>query len=142
MTCMDRPGLGGAAVLERRTTARLRSSGQIKQELIRLYNEVNQQMYDVGVRQQRVELLGDKVVILAEHRRIPALESLDGTHRWLTRMVDAALLDRYKELLAVRVEQLLGIEVRCVLKDYDPGTQLSGTIICLSRPIEGLVDSE
>lgn len=111
------------------------AGGPLKQDLIRIYNEINQEMYDVGVRQQRVDLLGSKIVIVAEHRRVPALGSLDSTHRWLTRMVDAALLDQYKQRLKSRIEHLVGIPVRCVLKDYDPFTQLSGTIVFLESPL-------
>lgn len=107
----------------------------LKREIIRLYNEVNQEMYAVGVRQQRVELLGDKILVLAEHQRIPALAALDSQNRQLTRMVDSALLEEYKLRMRTRLESLLGIPVRTILKDYDPVTQLAGTIICLESPI-------
>lgn len=111
--------------------ATTRSVPVLKREIIRLYNEINQDMYAVGVRQQRVELLGDKILVLAEHQRVPALAALDCQNRSLTRMVDAALLDEYKARLRSRVEALLGMPIRAILKDYDPVTQLAGTIICL-----------
>lgn len=109
--------------------------GSLKRELIALYNQVNQQEFDVGVRKQRIEILGDQIVIVAEHRRVPALTALDGTHRWLTRMVDAALLDVYKARLKEGIEALLGQRVRVVLKDYDPTTQMSATVILLEAPL-------
>jgi len=111
------------------------SLGSLKRELIALYNQVNQQNFDVGVRQQRIEILGDQIVIVAEHRRVPALTTLDESHRWLTRMVDAALLDVYKARLKEGVEALLGLRVRVVLKDYDPETQMSATVILLEGPV-------
>lgn len=107
----------------------------LKREIIKIYNEVNQEMYAVGVRQQRVDLLGDKILIMAEHQRVTALRTLDETHRWLTRMVDAALLEEYKSRTAARIEALLGIGVRTVLKDYDPVTQMAGTVILLDSPL-------
>ncbi len=113
----------------------LLSASEVKREIIRLYNEINQDMYAVGVRKQRVDLLGDKIVVVAEHQRIPALSTLDREHRYLTRMVDAALLDEYKARMQVRIEALLGIPVRTILKDYDPVSQLAGTIICLESPL-------
>lgn len=109
--------------------------GSLKRKLIALYNQVNQQAFDVGVRQQRIDILGDQIVIVAEHRRVPALASLDDTHRWLTRMVDAALLDVYKTRLKEGVEALVGQKVRVVLKDYDPQTQMAATVILLEAPL-------
>ncbi len=50
-------------------------------------------------------------------------------------MVDAALLDVYKARLKEGIEALLGQRVRVVLKDYDPTTQMSATVILLESPL-------
>lgn len=110
--------------------------GQLKQDLIRIYNAINRDMFAVGVRQQRVDLLGDKILIVAEHERIPAMACLDPQHRPITRIVDALLLDEYKRRLKERVETLTGAKVYTVLKDYDPLTQMAGTLILLHEPLE------
>lgn len=121
------------------TTARPGASssslGAVKQEILRLYNAVNQDMWRVGVRRQRVDVLGDQIVIVAEHERVPALAVLDAEHRPLTRMVDGALLDENKRRLREVLSEALGIPIRAVLKDYDPATQMAATVVLLDRPL-------
>lgn len=107
--------------------------GEMKQHILRIYNAVNQGMWGVGVRQQRVDLLSDRILIMAEHQRVAALELLDETHRDLTRAVDAALIEENKRRLTRELESTLGINIRAILKDYDPATQLSATLIVLEE---------
>jgi uncharacterized protein YbcI len=109
--------------------------GSLKQEILRLYNAVNQEMWGVGVRQQRVDMLADRIVIVAEHERVPALAVLDADHRPLTRMVDGALIDENKRRLREVLTEALGITIRAVLKDYDPDSQLAATVILLDQPL-------
>jgi hypothetical protein len=109
------------------------TAGELKQLVLRTYNAVNQQISGVGVRQQRVELHGEHMLVIAQHQRIPALAALDGTRRPLTRELDVAIVDRYKELLKAELEPLLGIGIRTILKDYDPQTQLACTLVVLER---------
>lgn len=109
--------------------------GELKQLILRTYNATNQQVWGTGVQQQRVELLEDRILVVAVHQRSPALAALDASRRDLTRQLDVALVDLYKELLKPQLERLLGVGVRVVLKDYDPDTQLSCTLIVLERPI-------
>lgn len=109
--------------------------GALKQEILRLYNAVNQDMWRVGVRQQRVDVLNDRIVIVAEHERVPALALLDVDHRPLTRMVDGALIDENKRRLKAALGEALGLSIRAVLKDYDPDTQLAATVILLDQPL-------
>ena len=108
-----------------------RSPGELKQLILRIYNSVNQSVSGMGVRQQRVDLLGDSILVVAEHQRIHALAALDDTRRQLTREVDVALIDRYKDLLKTELETVLGVGVRTILKDYDPVTQLACTLVVL-----------
>jgi hypothetical protein len=108
-----------------------RSPGELKQLILRIYNAVNQSVSGMGVRQQRVDLLGDRILVVAEHQRIRALAALDDTRRQLTREVDVALIDRYKHLLKEELEAVLGVGVRTILKDYDPVTQLACTLVVL-----------
>jgi hypothetical protein len=44
-------------------------------------------------------------------------------------MIDAALLDEFKVRLQRELEEALGMEIKTVLKDYDPQRQLAGTLI-------------
>lgn len=111
------------------------SLGELKQEILRLYNAVNQEMWRVGVRRQRVDVLGDRILIVAEHERVPALAVLDADHRPLTRMVDSTLIDENKRRLKEVLTDALGLEIQVVLKDYDPQTQLAATVILLDHPL-------
>lgn len=113
----------------------VRSTGELKQLILRTYNATNQAVWGTGVREQRVDLLGDRVLIVAVHQRVPALAALDDTRRDLTRQVDVALVDHYKGVFSAELERLLGVGVRAVLKDYDPDTQLSCTLVVLDVPL-------
>ncbi len=111
------------------------NAGELKQRILAIYNATNQQVWGTGVRQQRVELLRDQILVVAVHQRVPALASLDATRRDLTRQVDVALVDLYKTVFKAELETALGLRVSAVLKDYDPKTQLSCTVIVLDRPL-------
>ena len=112
-----------------------RTAGQLKQEILRIYNAVNQQISGVGVSRQRVDLLDDRILIVAEHQRVRALASLDDSQRDVTRAVDVALVDESKRRLAVELRDVLGLAVRVILKDYDPVTQLAATVMILDGPL-------
>lgn len=111
------------------------SPGELKQAVLRLYNAANQAVWGAGVREQQVDLLEDRILVVALHQRVPALASLDATRRSLTREVDVALMDQFKQHLARALQEELGLGVRAVLKDYDPDTQLACTVAVLSEPL-------
>jgi hypothetical protein len=112
-----------------------RSTGELKQEILRVYNAVNQGIAGVGVSRQRVDLLEDRILILAKHQRIRALATLDPGHSDITREVDVALLDEGKRRLAKELRDKLGLSVRVVLKDYDPRTEIAATVVVLDAPL-------
>lgn len=103
--------------------------GVLKQEIIRIYNTINQEIFGMGIRSQKIEISGDKVFIFATHKRIPALKILDENNRSLTASVDALLMEANKRMLKEQLEETLGLKVKLVLKDYDPQTEYSGTVI-------------
>jgi uncharacterized protein YbcI len=110
--------------------------GVLKQEIIKIYNSINQEIFGIGIKSQNIEFLGDKVLIFATHKRIPALKILDETNRSLTASVDSLLMEVNKKMLKEQLETVLGLDVRLVLKDYDPVTEYSGTVIVLGQVIE------
>lgn len=118
----------------------IRSVGDLKQHILRIYNSTNQAVWGAGVREQRVDLLGDRVLVVAVHQRVPALAALDRTRRDLTRQLDVALVDLYKDVFSSALEQELGVGVRAVLKDYDPDTELSCTLVVLDAPLNVAVE--
>ena len=107
----------------------------LKQEVMRVNNNVNITMFGTGLRKQRVAIMEDKIVISADHKRIPALAALDGIDRTTTRFVDVAILDEYKRRLKKELIEQIQLPVKSVLKDYDPEHELAITVIVLSAPI-------
>lgn len=113
--------------------------GNLKQQIMKIYNTINQEMFATGVKRQRVDVVGSKIVIVAEHQRLAGLASLDLTNRFVTRLADVALLDENKIRLKSAIEkQFPEIKIKTVLKDYDPFTEIAGTIIVTERPLEEL----
>lgn len=100
-----------------------------------MYNSVNQGIAGVGVSRQRVDLLDDRILILAQHQRVKALATLDPARRDITREVDVALLDEGKRRLAQEFRDKIGLPVRVVLKDYDPSTEIAATVVVLDAPL-------
>jgi len=112
------------------------STSQLKQEIIKIYNTVNQELFGIGIKSQRIEIMGDKVFIYAVHKRIPALKILDETQRLLTRTVDSSIIEANKQLLASKIEETLALPVHVIFKDYDPRTEMALTVIVFKEPIE------
>lgn len=112
------------------------SFSQLKQDIIRIYNSINQEIFGIGVRSQRVEILGDKILIFAIHKRIPALKMLDKDERSLTRVVDRSLVEANKRILTERLREIIDIPIITILKDYDPYSEHAVTVIILERSME------
>ncbi|TLS53604.1 DUF2294 family protein [Paenibacillus antri] len=111
-------------------------AGVLKQEIVKIYNSINQEIFGIGIKSQRIDIVGDKVYIFATHKRIPALKILDAEHRSLTASVDMLVMEANKRMLKDQLERQLGLEVLSVLKDYDPKSEISGTIIMFKESIE------
>ncbi|MCX7779728.1 MAG: DUF2294 domain-containing protein [Negativicutes bacterium] len=105
----------------------------LKQEIARVNNNVNIAMFGTGLRKQRVQVAEDKVIITADHKRIPALAALDRSDRMTTRFVDMAILAEYKRRLKAELVEQLKLPVISVLKDYDPEHELAVTVIILDE---------
>jgi len=111
-------------------------TGVLKQEIVKIYNSINQEIFGIGIKSQRIEVVADKVFIFATHKRIPALKILDADHRSLTASVDMLLMEANKRMLKEQIERQLGLEVLSVFKDYDPQTEHSGTIIVFAESVD------
>lgn len=111
--------------------------GDLKQLITRLYNQTNQSMFATGVKRQRIDIVGNRIYIVAEHQRVSALAALDSVNRAITRTVDVALIDEFKRQLKLVIERECNFQVVTILKDYDPEAQLSGTIIVASESLDG-----
>ena len=108
----------------------------LKQEITRINNSLNISMFGTGLRKQRIILVdGDKIIISADHKRIPVLAILDQKNRTATRFVDVMILDEYKQRLKQELITQLKLPVKSVLKDYDPLCELALTVIVLETAL-------
>ena len=113
--------------------------GDLKQELMRINNEVNQEMFGTGLRWQRVDLLDDRILLMARNPRVKALTVFDSGEGITGRLMDLALLEEYKKRLRKALEERLGFQIRSVLKDYDPAEELAFTLVVLRGTLEDLL---
>ncbi|MFE8694948.1 Na-translocating system protein MpsC family protein [Cytobacillus sp. FJAT-53684] len=111
------------------STISTQSHHSLKKDLANLYNRVNQDIYGVGVKKQRIETLDDRVIIFAQHKRVQALRMLSKNFQHLTISVDSALITEFKSLFKGQIESTLQLKVKTILKDYDPFTEEACTII-------------
>ncbi|MDN5331369.1 MAG: hypothetical protein PWP45_594 [Tepidanaerobacteraceae bacterium] len=110
--------------------------GDFKQEVMKINNRVNEEMYGRGLDWQKVEIFGDKIIIIALNRRISILKHLDNKDNFTARLMDLALLNEFKVRFKKNFEESTGLGIRSILKDYDPVNQLAGTIIITVEPVE------
>jgi hypothetical protein len=113
--------------------------GDLKQIVMNENNGLNQEIFGVGLRWQKVVVLEDKILVLAENQRVPALASLDRKDPNATKAIDHALLGEFKEKMVLRLEKSLQVSVRGVLKDYHPVLELASMLIVFDRPVTELV---
>ncbi|HAK74814.1 MAG TPA: DUF2294 domain-containing protein [Sporomusaceae bacterium] len=106
----------------------------LKQEIARVNNNVNLSLFGTGLRKQRVTVVENKIIITADHKRIPALAALDQFDRMSSRIADVAILDEYKRRLKEELLQM-NLPVVCVLKDYAPDHELAVTFILLKEDL-------
>ncbi|MBU2699941.1 hypothetical protein Ga0466249_001033 [Sporomusaceae bacterium BoRhaA] len=112
------------------------TSAEFKQAIMHINNSLNIAMYGVGLRKQRVYILDNTVImILADHKRIPALATLDLNDRATTRLIDSALLEKYKKSLKKGLETSLHLSIKCILKDYEPLNETAATVILLEKAL-------
>lgn len=113
-----------------------RTLGELKQSIMKENNLVNQLIFKVGLTEQHISLIDNKIIIIAKHKRIPVLEIIESSSDNLAEIIDRLLIDKYKEMLLRNLEEKLHFKVQLILKDYDSMREISGTIIMLDKKIE------
>ncbi|MBT2259027.1 Na-translocating system protein MpsC family protein [Priestia megaterium] len=101
-----------------------------KKKIATLYTQIRQEIFNVGVNTQKIDIIDNKIFILAQSKRMPALEVLSEEYRELVMSLDAALSTKYKKMLKEKVELFFDIQVISLFRDYDPVTENSCTVIC------------
>ncbi|MNO21562.1 hypothetical protein D3C76_113370 [compost metagenome] len=112
------------------------TAGEFKQEILRIYNAINKQIFNVGVKQQKVDFVGNKILIMSLNGRVPVLKLLDEDYPSSTRQLDYLLFQIFKRELKAEFEKKFQLNIVAVLKDYDAETEFSGTIVILERDVE------
>jgi uncharacterized protein YbcI len=107
-----------------------------RRQLASLYNEINKEIFSRGVHDQKIDIVDNKVIILARTKRLPALNGLEGEHSELVLALDSALSSRYKKRLKEKLEFLFDINVTFLFRDYDPHTEQSCAVIYFDKRID------
>ncbi|WP_096435156.1 Na-translocating system protein MpsC family protein [Alteribacter populi] len=111
------------------------SFSSLKKQISQLYNKVNQEMYGIGVKKQRIEIFQNSVIIFSEHKRVPALNVISNKYPELTISTDAALVSEFKQRIKDQIENSFQEKVLTVLKDFDPKTEQAFTVIQFEKVI-------
>lgn len=114
--------------------------GSLKQDILKLYNEINMEMFNAGVNRTRVDFVGNKILILSVNHRVPVLRLLDGSDRAATSRLDRLLGEHFKVEFKKHCESRFQFHIVSILKDYDHETEYSGTIVILDRDVESYLN--
>lgn len=110
--------------------------GDLKQAIMREYNQVNQMIFKVGVIEQKVNIFDNNILILAKHRRISVLKIIDESDGALSNTVDRILIEKSKALLQKNFGERFGFEIQLIIKDYIASKEMSVTLILLDKNVE------
>lgn len=112
------------------------SVGDFKQRILKVYNTINKQIFNVGVRQQNVDFAGNKIVIVSSNTRVPVLKLLDEDYGSSTAYLNYLLSQIFKKQIKAALEKEFQLHIIAVFKDYDVETEYSGTLIYLDRDVD------
>ncbi|MGI6485985.1 MAG: DUF2294 domain-containing protein [Tepidanaerobacteraceae bacterium] len=117
----------------------MKTIDEFKEEVIKMNDKINEEMYGCKLDWQKIDIIGDKIIILALNRRISVLKYIDEKDMFTARLMDLALLNEFKIKLKRVFENKFGLKLRSVLKDYDPVNQLAATMIIAVEPVEQFI---
>lgn len=108
---------------------------KLKRQVSRIYNSINQELFSAGVQSLHITIAANKIIILAEHHRIPSLKALDESHREKTKEIDVLLGEIFKKRLKAELQQQLSVNVQNIFRDYDHLAEMVATLIILKENI-------
>ena len=112
--------------------------GEFKQEVLRINNKVNMEVFKQGLLSQPIDVFRNEVVITAKNRRVNVL-AFGALDKQTTDMMDRALIVRHKKVFAEMMRDELGVTVLSHLKDYDPDLEISASVTIFERNIDELL---
>lgn len=107
-----------------------------KKEIALIYNRLNKDFYAAGASKNKIEISENRLMIFANHKRIPALKILRKNYPELVSAANAAIDTEFKAMLKEEIIKLTGLPVVTVLKDYDAESEHNCTVIYFEGPIE------
>lgn len=113
--------------------------GEFKQELLRINNKVNMEVFNQGLLSQRVDIICNRAVITAKNRRVSVLSISENMDRNTTEIMDRILIIRFKQRFLEEMEKHFGIRPLAHLKDYDPELEISISVTLFEKDIEELL---
>ncbi|WP_317890734.1 Na-translocating system protein MpsC family protein [Paenibacillus arenilitoris] len=116
------------------------TAGIMKQNILKMYNEINMSIFNAGVSRTKVDFVGNKILILSINHRVPVLKLLDERDRRATRRLDMLLFEHFKTEIKAALEDAYQLNIVTILKDYDLETEYSGTIVILDRDVESYLN--
>lgn len=111
------------------------SIGQFKHELIKDYNAINNRVFGVGAVRQKVDIFGEKLIIVAENKRVPSLSYLKAMDNNLGELANRCLVEGLKKELFDILTGKYKFEVSAIFKDYDTDAELSCTFILMKKNV-------
>ncbi|EWH03641.1 Na-translocating system protein MpsC family protein [Halomonas sp. BC04] len=111
------------------------SLGEFKQGLIKDYNDVNNRIFGIGVVRQKVDVVGDKLIIIALHKRVPSLAYLSALNSNVSELADHYLIKGFKNEFKQLLVEKYGFDVMTIFKDYDAEAELSATVVVMEKDV-------
>nr|WP_281169056.1 Na-translocating system protein MpsC family protein [Gracilibacillus lacisalsi] len=111
----------------------------MKQNLMKQNNQVHQDIFKIGLIEQHVTLIENKIIIVSKNKRIPVLNIIYETSKDVSHMIERLVNINYKEQLEKKLVEHFDFDIEIVLRDYDPTKNMNVTIIILSNNITNYV---
>lgn len=113
--------------------------GEFKQEILRINNKVNIEVFKQGLLTQRVDIMHNRAVIVAKNRRVSLLSLPYVMDKASTEIMDRTLINIFKQRFIQLMQEELGVTVVAHLKDYDPDHEIAISVSFFERPVEELL---
>lgn len=95
----------------------------------------------MGIKQQKVDFVGNKIIIVSRNSKVPVLKLLDENYPLSARQLDHLLFQVFKQEIRACLEERFQFKIISILKDYDAETEFSGTIVFLEQDVEAYLNN-
>ena len=112
------------------------SLGELKQSLTRDYNKINSKIFSSGVVSLKIEIIDEKIFMLAVHKRLVSLDYLSKESKYVSDLADYYLIKAFKTEMKEVLTQNYGFTVTSIFKDYDSVDELSSTLVLLEKSVQ------